>query len=89
MRWQRGLRRCSAWRSPYDYGVGDSVTVRIPNALDPVILSCRAPHLENVVDDLQVLDDVVCCVDEEAGGHAVVRALVLGPRVDLHRANTS
>ena len=42
-------------------------------------------HLEHMMDDLQVLDDVVRGVDEEARGHTIVRARVLGPRVHLRR----
>lgn len=43
------------------------------------------PCLQYCDDGLQVVDDVVCRVYEEAGGHDVKGGLVLGAAEHLHK----
>ena len=43
----------------------------------------RSPHSEHVVDDAEIINNIVRCVDEEARGNAVVCTGVLGSGVHL------
>lgn len=43
----------------------------------------HAPWLQHTVDDLEILNDVVGCVNEEAGDDCVKAALVLWPGIHL------